>query len=103
MTAIDAEWAEFYRALQVGQIVDGVVVAHRPFGIFVDIGNPRFLAVVLLPSLSDEPPSMNSPLPPVGSIVRAVLLGFSGIDHRQPRLSMRPSVLEKAGAKSKSL
>jgi ribosomal protein S1 len=78
MTPGDSEWAQFERAFTPGQLVEGVVVAHRPFGILVDIGNPRFLSVVLLPSFEDDPQSMNPTLPAIGSMVKTVSLDSVG-------------------------
>ena len=40
---------------RVGQIVKGVVVEYREFGIFVDLGEPNCMGVVLLPMIEDRP------------------------------------------------
>jgi ribosomal protein S1 len=82
--------------LSPGQIVTGVVVEHRHFGVFVDIGEAE-LAVAVITMLEDEPRSRDPVMPPVGNTVEAVFLGYSGPGH-QPRLSLRPGDVEKARA-----
>lgn len=76
-----------------GQVVNGVVIEHRLFGTFVDLGDSRWPGLVHLLSLSDDPSSSKPSRPPVGSRLTCVLLGFSG---QQPRLSLRPSHLRAA-------
>lgn len=106
------------RRYQVGQIVEGVVVEHREFGIFLNLGDPDCLGVVLLPMIEDPPaprrrrtdtPPPLAPgqvrlypsypaYPPLGSTVRCVLNGFATMNSgcAQPRLSMRASDLQRA-------
>ena len=80
--------------LRSGQLVRGVVLEHRHFGVFIDIGEEEpALAVVTM--LQDEPRSRDPALPPVGSSVEAVFLGYSG-PGQQARLSLRPSDLSAA-------
>ena len=107
---------------RVGQIVEGAVVEHREFGIFLDLGDPDCLGVVLVPMIEDPPstrrhrtdtPPPVSPgqvrlypwypaYPAVGSVVRCVLMGFATLatGRAQPRLSMRPSDLQRTAEPS---
>src|SRR6266536_5840799 len=99
---------------RVGQIVAGVVVKHREFGIFLDLGDPNCLGVVLLPMIEDAPLASrrenDTPhqgevrlhagypaYPAIGSTVHCVLNGFATLanGNAQPRLSMRPSDLAR--------
>ena len=80
--------------LSPGQLVNALVVEHKPFGIFVDIGEDE-LGVVVITMIADDPTIPNPLFPPVGSRVQAVFLGYSG-PGRQPRLSLRPMDLLKA-------
>lgn len=82
--------------LRSGQLVTGVVVAHRHFGVVVDIGEAEH-AVAVITMLEDDPRSRDPVMPPVGDTVEGVFLGHSGPGH-QPRLSMRPGDVEKARA-----
>src|SRR5947209_5514105 len=40
-----AAWQDVRNRLVIDQLIDGVVVEHRTFGMFVDIGNPPVLAL----------------------------------------------------------
>ncbi len=93
----DAEWLAFRAQLREGQIVEGHVAKHAPFGVFVDLGSARFLGVVLLSNLPTGPPeTRNLVWPALRTSVRCVVLGFGNLDRRQPRLSMRPAHLQAA-------
>jgi ribosomal protein S1 len=73
--------------LRPGQIIRGVVVEHRHFGVFIDIGESE-PAVAVITMLEDEPRSRDPVMPPIGADVEAVFLGYSG-PGRQARLSLR--------------
>ena len=95
-TPSDEEWADAVHRYAPGRIVEGTVISHHRFGFFIDLGE-RGHRLIEIPMLLDDPDHPLSPddYPPVGSQVRAVLLGAT--DHnRQIRLSMRPSDLERA-------
>ena len=80
--------------LRQGQLVDGLVIEHKPFGILVNIGEDE-LGVVVITMIKDDPMISNPQFPPVGSRIEAVFLGYSG-PGRQPRLSTRPMDLRQA-------
>jgi len=80
--------------IREGQIVRGVVIEYREFGVFIDIGDPE-PAVAVITMLEDEPRSPEPVMPPVGGDVEAVFLGYSG-PGRQARLSLRPSDIAAA-------
>lgn len=70
--------------------------SHHRFGFFIDLGG-AVIGLIELPMLLDDPdrPLLQDDYPPVGSQLRAVVLGAT--DHnRQIRLSMRPSDLKGA-------
>ena len=80
--------------LQPGQLIGGVVIEHRHFGVFLDVGEAE-PGVALITMLEDEPRSRQPTMPAVGSRVEGVFLGYSG-PGRQPRISLRPSDIERA-------
>jgi predicted RNA-binding protein with RPS1 domain len=80
--------------LTPGQLVSGTVIEHRPFGVFIDIGEDE-PGVAVITMIEDEPRPQTPAFPAVGSAVDAVFLGFSG-PGRQPRLSLRPADIAKA-------
>ncbi|MFE7223534.1 S1 RNA-binding domain-containing protein [Nocardioides sp. NPDC057577] len=92
----DEQWSDAVRRYTAGLVVDGMVFSHHRFGFFIDLGEP-IIGLIEIPMLFDDPvrPLSQVDYPPVGSHVRAVVLGTT--DHnRQIRLSMRPSDLKSA-------
>ncbi|MBV8893441.1 MAG: hypothetical protein JO352_35800 [Chloroflexi bacterium] len=92
-TDVGNDFSRFRNEFHIGQLVEGVVVAHRPFGVLVDIGNPRFPGAALLPELDDCLPGTIPEFPDIGSHVTGALTGFSGT---QARLTLRPSRVRAA-------
>jgi len=79
-----------------GDIVTGVVVEHRHFGVFLDIGDEEPALAVI--TMIEDDPRATPMLPPVSTSVEGVLLGYAGPGH-QPRLSLRPSDIHQARAR----
>lgn len=80
--------------LHPGQIVSGVVVEHRHYGVHVEIGEAE-PGVAVITMLEVDPRSRDPRFPAVGERVESVFLGYSG-PGRQPRLSLRSADLEAA-------
>lgn len=68
----DSEWILFRDQLRVGQVVEGVVIAHASFGIFVDIGSERFKGLVELPAMESSRVVGEMVWPALGSAVKGV-------------------------------
>jgi predicted RNA-binding protein with RPS1 domain len=90
-------WGDAVRRYGAGRIVEGTVFSHHRFG-FVDLGGD-VVGLVEIPMLLDDPdhPLSQDDYPPVGSQVRAVVIGTTDHNH-QIRLSMRLSDLERSRA-----
>jgi ribosomal protein S1 len=91
-------WGDAVRRYGAGRIVEGTVFSHHRFGFFVDLGGD-VVGLVEIPMLLDDPdhPLSQDDYPPVGSQVRAVVIGTTDHNH-QIRLSMRLSDLERSRA-----
>ena len=98
----DSTWRNSRNRLEVGLLVGGVIVEHHPFGMFVNIGNSRFLGLVELPSMDEalgSGPGQEGVIhPAVGTRIKAIFIGFASPDGRQPRLRVRQSALGAAEA-----
>lgn len=70
------------------KIVDAIVTRHEPYGFYVDFGADQE-GVVVITMISNDKNQSNPPFPPIGSKVKAFLLGYGG-PNNQPRLSIRP-------------
>lgn len=71
-----------------GELVEGVVVSHEAYGVFVDVDECES-GLVVITLIDDEPRPPLLQFPAVGSTVRAVFLGYA-VPGNQPRLSLRP-------------
>ena len=49
--------------IRPGQIVEGIVVDHREFGGFADLGGPDCLGLVELPNIDDHRPRWRGDIP----------------------------------------
>lgn len=96
----EADHGEIERRFPIGRIVQGTVVNHRPFGIFVDLGIADVLGLVEIVNFVDSGGMSPSQYPPIGNEISAIVLGyrFSDAEHRQISLGMRPSQLAKTNS-----
>ena len=84
--------------LKKGQLVSGVVIGHEPYGAFVEIGESEPGALLMDALIDgDELSDAWKSLPPVGSRIVAVFLGYGGTVQTQPRLSIQPSAVPWGG------
>jgi ribosomal protein S1 len=95
------EWAHLKSDVHIGDILHGKVLAHWPFGIFVDIGRP-FVGLIEIVNLRERGQRITpTEFPPLGAGIRAVVVDFTDHNH-QVRLSMRPSDLYNAASPSQN-
>ncbi|MFV8754819.1 RNA-binding protein [Nannocystaceae bacterium ST9] len=85
------EWAKTKSLFPIGAVVEGHVAIAWDFMIFVALPGTQALGVVVITSLSDEPPpSTAEDFPGVGEPVKAVVVGHRDEGH-QIALSLRKS------------
>jgi ribosomal protein S1 len=91
------EWDELKMGLAIGSIVEGNVIEHWPFGVFVEMDGP-FVGLIEIPYFREKGQPMSpQEYPEIGAPIRAVVRGF--VDrNRQIMLNARPSELRKAAA-----
>jgi ribosomal protein S1 len=88
---------EVERRFVPGSLLWVKVKQIAPFGAFVDLGADDVYGLISITDLKDEGgPVQPEDWPPVGSEVDAVVLGVTGPDWRDVRLSIRPSLLQGA-------
>src|SRR5690349_3582128 len=96
----ESERMIFQSSFESGQLVEGTVVHHAPFGIFVDLGNPRFPALAELPGMESLPGSQPGTKeivwPAVGSHIKAVVVMPFSPEKQQLRLLIRSTALRAA-------
>lgn len=87
----EVTWDELKRKLSVGSVITGTVSRHEPYGVFVDIGYP-YEGLIQITDFKDEGVMVPEDYPLVGSMVRAVVLGFKEYGY-QVWLGVKPSQL----------
>lgn len=92
----DTEWEKAKRRIEIGKRVRGIVTAHAPFGIFVDIGDSIATGLVQITDFLDEGRMTPEQYPPIGSEIEAITLGFTDDRRKQVWMSMKPSQLQDA-------
>ena len=89
------EWAKLKAELHVGQMLEGKVLAHWPFGIFVDLGKP-FVGLIEIVNFREHGERMTAnEFPELGAPIKGVIVQFTD-NNFQIKLSARPSDLKKA-------
>jgi ribosomal protein S1 len=86
-------WDEAKQRFPAGSRVRGTVTAHRPFGVFVDLGDPEALGLVQITEFLDEGRMTPEEYPPLGASIEAVVLGHTDGRRKQVWLGVRPSQL----------
>jgi ribosomal protein S1 len=85
-------WDELKETLEVGAIIVGTILRHEPYGVFVDIGY-EYDGLIQITDFKDEGVMTPELYPPVGTEVRAKILGFKDHGH-QVWLGVKPSQLQ---------
>ncbi len=90
-----SEWEQAKSRIKIGSRVRGIVTAHYPFGIFVDIGDPVAVGLIQIVDFVDDGKMAPERYPPIGTEIEAVVLAFTEERRKQVWLSMKPSQLER--------
>lgn len=88
---IEITWNELKQKHNIGSVISGAVLRHEPYGVFVDIGYP-YEGLIQITDFNDEGKVTPENYPPIGSIIRAAVLGFKD-RWCQVWLGMKPSQL----------
>ncbi len=89
-------WNQVKSKYQLGKLIYGTVEAHKPFGVFVDLGDSQVKGIIQIPDFLDTGRMTPDMYPEIGSSVGAVVLGYTEDDRHQVWLSVKPSVLQKS-------
>lgn len=89
---------EIEKIYPIGFKLTGTVEHHAPFGIFVDIGHHGVKGLVQITDYLDGGVMSVDKYPVLGSIIDAVVLGYTEDDRDQIWLSVKPSILAQSTA-----
>jgi ribosomal protein S1 len=89
-------WDQVKNRYQIGKLIYGKVLFHKPFGVFVDIGDEIVKGIIQIPDFLDSDAMTPEMYPEIGSPIGAVVVGYTEDDRNQVWLSVKPSVLQKS-------
>ncbi|MFB2968751.1 RNA-binding protein [Aerosakkonema sp. BLCC-F183] len=89
-------WNEIKSKYQLGKLIYGKVEVHKPFGVFLDLGEPKVKGIIQITDFVDTGAMTPEMYPEIGSFVGAVVVGYTEDNRNQIWLSVKPSVLQKS-------
>jgi len=92
----DQYWNQVKSKYRLGELVHGKVEHHKPFGIFVNLGDDMVRGIVQITDFVDTGEMTSEMYPDIGSPIGAVVVGYTEDERNQIWLSVKPSVLQKA-------
>ena len=78
---------------QSGQFVQGRVEYHAPFGVFTDVEEPAVKGLIKILDFLGEGVMTEAMYPELGTLLRAIVVGYNESNGREIYLSAKPSVL----------
>jgi ribosomal protein S1 len=91
----DKVWDDIKAKYKIGTFVQGKVIKHMHFGIFLDIGEPGVKGLVRIVDFVDEGDMNEDLYPEIGSTVGGIVYEYSRKEDGQINLNATPSVLHR--------
>lgn len=88
------KWKEVTEKYSYGDLLEGVVVHHAPFGVFLNIGEEEILGFVRIVNFLDVGRMTPDKYPVIGEKVNGIIVEFTE-HNKQVCLSLKPSDLLK--------
>jgi len=90
---VETSWEDLKNKIKVGTLLKGIVVEHKPYGIYLDIGY-NYRGLIQITDFKDYEIMTVDEYPNKGDEIEAVVLGFK--EHgQQVWLGVKPSQLQK--------
>jgi hypothetical protein len=86
-------WYSIKAKYPIGAFVRGKVIQHRPFGIFLDIGEPGVRGLVRIVDFVDVGEMREDLYPPIGAIVGGIIYENTNSTNSQINITTKPSVI----------
>lgn len=72
----DTDWQRIKQQLFVGATLEGVVLEHKPFGIFLDIGQEQILGLIQIVDFNSQGRMEQTQYPAIGAKISCKVLGY---------------------------
>jgi ribosomal protein S1 len=92
----DRDWEQVKLKYKIGQVLQGKVLRHEPYGVFLDIGEAEIRGLIRIPDFLDDGAMSEEMYPEIGSQVTAVIIGYNDANKYEVCLNAKPSILHQA-------
>jgi ribosomal protein S1 len=89
----DQTWYSIKAKYPVGAFVRGAVTSHKPFGVFLDIGEQGVTGLIRIVDFVDEGEMREDLFPAIGKVIGGIVYGYSDHQNAQINLDAKPSTL----------
>jgi ribosomal protein S1 len=86
-------WYSIKAKYPIGTFVRGKVTQHKPFGIFLDIGETGVKGLIRIVDFVDVGEMREELYPPIGATVGGIVYENSDKENAQINLSAKPSII----------
>lgn len=90
MEKLPDSWIEILEEFERGDFIEGMVVRHEPYSVFLDLNYEPVLGLIRIVSFRDEGRMTPELFPEIGTKVRGIITGFNEAN-LQVNLSIKPS------------
>lgn len=85
----EEQWKILGAKYKVGDIIEGKVLTHEDYGIFLDVNEDSIEGMIRITKFPEEGPTPRSEFPPIGTFVKGILCQlYRGDEYLQ--LSLKP-------------
>ena len=92
------DWSEILNKYSICDLVEGTVILHRHYGVFLDIGEEDIWGFIDIGQFIEYKAITSDKFPAIGSKVTAVIVAFDE-SAKEIRLSVKPSTFRYCGIK----
>ncbi len=71
----EEEKTKINREFPIGKVLEGRVIKHWPFGVFLDIEHESFIGLIRIVDMGFKSPANSDMFPKIGSLVEGEILG----------------------------
>ncbi len=92
----DRDWEQVKLKYKIGQVLQGKVLRHEAYGVFLDIGEAEIKGLIRIPDFLDDGAMSEEMYPEIGSQVTGVVIGYNDANKYEVCLNAKPSILHQA-------
>ncbi len=91
---MNENWFKLLEKYERGDFIEGVVIAHASFGVFLNLNAPPVLGLIRIVSFTDKERMTVDLFPKIGTKLKGIITDFNE-DNLQVNISVKPSDFER--------